>query len=246
MENTAAIALSRQTVLWRNMDVIANNLANMNTTGYKTERLMFAAHLVKSRGGARLTGERHAYVRDIASVRDTREGAIAKTGSPLDLAIRGKGFFVVETDEGERYTRNGRFQLDSKGQLVNQQGHPVLSQGGQPIFFSPADNDIDIAADGTISTENGEIGRLWVVEFENEQALTQIEAGLFKTSADPEDVDEPKIIQGALEGSNVQPIIEMTRMISVQRSYNSVSKIIDTEDKRIKQMMRTLSGQDGG
>ncbi len=246
MENTAAIALSRQAVLWRNMDVIANNLANMNTTGYKTERLMFATHLVKSRGGARLTGERHAYVRDIASVRDTREGAIAKTGGPLDLAIRGKGFFVVETDEGERYTRNGRFQLDSKGQLVNQQGHPVLSQGGQPIFFSPADKNIEIAADGTVSTENGEVGRLRVVEFENEQALMQTEAGLFEAAVDPQDVDDPKIIQGALEGSNVQPIIEMTRMINVHRAYSSVSKIIESEDNRIKRMMRTLSGQDSG
>lgn len=243
MENTVFVALSRQTALRREMDVIANNIANMNTTGFKGEKMMFVEHLVRSKGGEKYFGEKLSYVRDVATVRDTTEGHLKQTGNPLDLAVSGDGYFAVETDAGERYTRNGRFQLDGTGQLVTQEGHPVLSTTGQPFFFGPTDSIITVSGDGTVSTENGALGQIRVVSFADQQRLEQ--AGSLLLNPDdgnqPEDVEQPMIVQGALESSNVEPIIEMTHMIDVHRSYDSVRSLIEKEDERQRSMIRTMS-----
>lgn len=234
MENTAYIALSRQATLRREMSVIANNLANMNTSGFKGEKMMFVEHLTRSRGGHRILGDKLAYVRDIATVRDTTEGPLERTGNPLDVAIHNEGFFTVETPEGPRYTRAGRFQLDATGQLTTLRGEPVLSADGQPFFFSPEDTNITIARDGTISTENGTLGRLGIVNFENFHELREISGGLYTTEQLPQQVEQPEVVQFMVEGSNVEPIIEMTRMIEVNRAYASVKRMIDTENQRIR------------
>ena len=171
MENTMYVALSRQSTLRRQMDVVANNLANMSTHGYKSGQMMFVEHLTKSKGGDNLLTPKLAYVRDIATMTDTKPGAIEHTGNPLDIAIQGDGYFVVQTPEGERYTRNGRLQLDNTGQLVNQLGQPVLADGGAPMVFAPEDTEIVVSKDGTVSTNNGELGKLRIVNFDNEQVL---------------------------------------------------------------------------
>ena len=241
MESTSIIALSSQAALRRQMDIVAHNIANMNTTAFKGEKMMFIEHVVKSRGGERILGDQVTYVRDIATVRDVAEGSVIKTGNPLDLAIRGQGYFVVETEGGERYTRNGRFQLDDTGQLVNNEGFPVLSEGGQPFFLSPEDNEITISRDGTISTENGELGRFRVVGFENDQELEALADGLYTTAADPDDVERPEVVQGMLEGSNVNAIIELTRMIEVHRAYEGVKHLMDREDDRLQKVSREIA-----
>ncbi len=241
MENTSIIALSRQSVLRRQMETIANNLANMNTAAYKGERMMFVEHLVKSKGGERVLPEKLAYVRDIATVREQDEGPIEVTGNALDVAIRGEGYFTVDTPNGERYTRSGRFQLDADGQLVTQHGFPVLSDAGQPFVFAPTDTQIDIGRDGTVSTENGALGRLRLVKFENQNDMRITYGGLYDTDQLPEDVAEPTFVQHAIEGSNVNPILEITRMIEVQRSYEAAKKLIDSEDERMKQVIGELA-----
>ncbi len=238
METTSLIALSKQAVLRRSMDVVANNLANMNTTGFKGEKMMFVEHLVRSRGGEKIGGEKLAFVRDIATARDLSEGDFKKTNNPLDLAIHGEGFFVIGTPLGERYTRNGNFQLDAEGQLVTRGGEPVLSDGGQPFFFGPEDSSIDIARDGTVSTENGVLGKIGVVGFENGHDMQLVAGGLYSTQQAPKQVEEATVTQGMLEGSNVQPIIEMTRMIEIHRNYQSAKKFIQSEDERLKQMVK--------
>lgn len=237
MENTSFVALSRQGVLRRQMDVVANNIANMNTTGYKGEKMMFIQHLVRSKGGEKIFGDQIAYVRDVATMRDVTEGPMEQTGNPLDLAIVGEGFFVIGTGGGERYTRNGHFRLDEAGQLVSHLGDPVLSDGGEPFFFSTQDTEINIARDGTVSTENGDLGRLRVVRFENEQQMRVVSSGLYATEAKPEDMETADVVQGMLESSNVKPIIEITNMIEVQRAYASVQKFVDREDERIRKMV---------
>lgn len=241
MEATSYVALSRQTGLRRQLNIVANNLANMNTSGFKGEKMMFVEHLTKSKGGHKPISEKVAYVRDIATVRDFSEGPLEKTGNPLDLAISGEGFFIIQTDQGNQYTRNGRFQLDAGGQLVNQQGHPVLAEGGNPIFFAPGDTNISISRDGTVASDTGDIGKLSLVQFENAQELRPGAGGLFSTEAVPEPVEDPHIEQGMLEGSNVLPIIEMTRMIDVHRTYDSVKSMIEREDDRQRQMIRDLA-----
>lgn len=241
MEASSYVALSRQSGLRRQMDIVANNLANMSTSGYKGEKLMFIEHLAKSNGGHRPIAEKVSYVRDIATVRDHSEGPLETTGNPLDLAISGEGYFTIQTDQGNKYTRNGRFQLDQGGQLVNQQGFPVLADGGQPIFFAPGDMNISVARDGTVATDNGDLGKLSLVSFENQQELRPGAGGLFSTEATPQAVESPNIQQGMLEGSNVLPIIEMSRMIDVHRTYDNVKKFIEREDDRMRQMVRDLA-----
>lgn len=238
MESTSLIAVSRQAVLRRSMGVLANNLANMNTTGFKGEKMMFVQHLVRSRGGDKIGGDKLAYVRDIATARDLSEGTFKKTGNPLDLAIHGNGFFVVGTPGGERYTRNGNFQMDSNGQIVTRNGDPVLSDGGEPFFLSPEDGRIDIASDGTVSTENGTLGKIAVVNFGNNQDMHLVAGGLYNSRQPATQVEQPSLAQGMLEGSNVQPIVEMTRMIEVHRSYNNIKSFVQREDERQKEMIK--------
>jgi len=243
MENTMYVALSRQSTLRRQMDVVANNLANMSTHGYKSGQMMFVEHLTKSKGGDNLLTPNLAYVRDIATMTDTKPGAIEHTGNPLDIAIQGDGYFVVQTPEGERYTRNGRLQLDNTGQLVNQLGQPVLADGGAPMVFAPEDTEIVVSKDGTVSTNNGELGKLRIVNFENEQVLDRSSGAQFSTTEDnpAQDVEEPTVLQGAVEGSNVEPILEMANMISVHRAYDGVKSFIEREDERQRNMIRNLA-----
>ena len=240
METTSMIALSRQTGLRRQMEVIANNLANMNTTGFKGEKMMFTEHLARSRGGENALPQKLHFVRDIATARDLTDGEIVSTGNTLDVAIASAGYFVVQTPAGDRYTRNGRFQLDQTGRLVTQEGHAVLTDGG-PIVLGQRDVTVDISRDGTISTESGRLGKLRVVTFDNEMRLRQTGDTLFSATDTPRNVERPTVVQGAIEGSNVKPIVEITTMIEVQRSYESLSRFIDREDERIKNMMREMT-----
>jgi len=243
METSAYIALSRQSALRRELDVVANNLANMNTTAFKGEKVMFVEHLVKSRGSDGLKPSNLAFTRDVAQYHDTSEGTIKATGNTLDFAVRDDGYFVVQTPDGggERYTRNGRFNLDPEGQLVTQHGYSVLSDAGAPIFFAPDDTDIHVSSDGTLSTNNGALAKLRVVRFQDQQKLVRQAGGLMDSKDPPQDIDRPMVVQGALEASNVQPIIEITNMIQIQRAYDGVRSFIDREDQRQKEMIQKLS-----
>ncbi|MCW9033386.1 MAG: flagellar basal-body rod protein FlgF [Alphaproteobacteria bacterium] len=241
MENTLFIALSRQTTLRREMSTIANNLANMNTTGFKGEKTMFVEHLIKSKDGDKILGTKLSYARDIAQYRNTMDGPVQNTGNPLDVAIHGDGYFTVETEQGTRYTRNGNFTINSEGQLTTKGGNPILSATGAPFFFGPTDTNIHIAGDGTVSTSNGELGKLEVVTFENNQKLMKVANGLYTSKDDPQPAETTAIVQGALEGSNVVPMLEMTRMIEVQRSYQSAANLVSKEDQRLKSLLSVIS-----
>jgi len=247
METTAYIALSRQGVLRREMSSIANNLANMNTTGYKSERMMFVDHLSRSRSGDFIADQRLAFVRDVASYTDLGEGPIKQTSNPLDVALHGDGYFVVKGLDGtDQYTRNGSFRLDSAGQLVTQSGLPVSADAGAPIFFSQTDTNITIASDGTVSTENGQIGKLRVVTFQDPYNVQRLAEGFYTTDQQPIDKADASVVQGGLEGSNVQGILEMTRMIQVSRSYSSAQKLMDGEHERIRKAVRELASTTPG
>ncbi len=242
MENTLLVATSYQGALRRQMEVIANNLANMNTGGFKAERMMFVDHLVRSAGSSGGVADQLAFVRDIATLRDPSPGNLVATESPLDVALQGDGFFVVNTPEGERYTRDGHFTLDALGQLVTETGLPVMAREGAPILFARDDTQISISGDGTVSTENGVLGQLRVVRVENPNLMQGTGDGLFATDQIVEDMDQPRIAQGVVEGSNVEPILEMERMIRTHRAYEDVRRLVDREDDRIKKMMQVYAG----
>lgn len=225
----------QQTTLMRRLETIADNVANASSPGFKAEMISFATRFAGSGQGARL-------VQDVALARDTREGAFTHTGNRLDLAIKGEGYFVLDTPLGERFTRNGRFLLDTDGQLVNSQGFPVLGDDGNPIVFAPTESDIQIDSDGTISTESGAVGTIGVVRFADEQALLRTTQGFYAADAEPEPAVDARIIQGAIEESNVEPVVEMTRMMQVLRDFQSAQKVVDSEHSRMRRMIEVLTG----
>jgi len=242
METTSYIALSRQGALRRELSTIANNLANMNTTSYKGERMMFVDHLTRSKSGDSIADQRLSFTRDVASYRDTAEGPIEQTGNPLDIAIHGDGYFVVQAPNGpQQYTRNGSFRLDNGGQLVTQSGLSVLTDAGAPIFFAPEDTSIVVNGDGTVSTENGQIGKLQVVTFDNPLDIQRAGNGLYTTNQAAQPIARPQLAQHALEKSNVEGVLEMTRMIEVSRQYKSAQNMIEKEDERIRKAINELA-----
>jgi flagellar basal-body rod protein FlgF len=237
MENSLLIALSRQTTLRREMTSVANNIANMNTHAYKRESMMFDDYLLRSKGGDAIMGDKLMFVRDVAQYRDQAEGPLEETGNPLDVAIHGDGYFVVETPAGNRYTRNGHFRLNEEGVLVNTDGRPVLTSDGDKIETQITDTRVEISRTGQIYTDAGAIGQLAVVNFQNPQELKKVSNTLFSSKQQPEPVEQPHVVQGKLELSNVQPIIEMTRMIDIHRSYEKAKSLIGKEDERIKKTL---------
>jgi len=241
MENTQLIALSRQTTLRRELTSVANNIANMNTHAYKRESMMFEDFLMRSKGGDQIMGDKLMFVRDVAQYRDLSEGTIEDTGNPLDLAIHGEGYFVVETPQGERYTRNGHFQLNDEGVVVNTDGHAVLTEDGDKIETALTDTRIEISKTGQIYTDAGAIGKLAVVEFDNPQFMQKVSNTLFSSKTQGTQVEQPHVLQGKLEGSNVQPIIEMTRMIDIHRSYEKAKNLVSKEDERIKKALQLIT-----
>jgi flagellar basal-body rod protein FlgF len=238
MENAGYIALSRQMTLRREMDVIANNMANLNTPAFKNQSMLFVEFLETSD-----SGEKTSFVQDIALVRNLTEGQMTATQNPLDLAISGEGYFAVETPVGPRYTRNGVFQLNADGELVTSSGQRVLGEGGGPIALPPNSANVEITRDGTVSTEQGPAGRLRLVRFEDEQAMVKLADGLYDADGqDPLTVEDAEVVQGMIEGSNVQGIIELTKMIETVRHYSATGKMVNDEHERLRRAIQSLAG----
>jgi len=225
MENAIYIGLSQQMALKRRMDITANNIANMNTTAFKSVHPLFEEYLVD-----RKVSDKMSYVHDYGTYRNRQEGAVQQTSRPLDIAITGEGFFTVETENGERYTRNGNFKLDAEGNIVTQNGDFLLDETGSPIQINQDNPDIDIAPDGTITLGAEQTQKLQIVKFENSHNLKVLGNGYY--DADGEEAipaEEATLHQGSLEQSNVQPILEMTSMVDVLRSYQAAQKLLDAE-----------------
>ena len=236
MQNTLLIGLSRQVALGRELDVVANNIANLNTTGFKTDGSVFEEYIGPTARDGDMTGPdaRISFVRDRATWIDMSQGTIERTGNPLDVAIDGRGFLAVQTPNGERYTRNGALQVNAAGELVTTEGYQVLGDSG-PITLQPKDRDITISADGNISVREGASttteavrGRLRLVSFPQVGRLQKDGTGTFMAPAGitPDPVTSVRIVQGAVEKSNVRSVIEMTRMIEVTRSYTQVANML--------------------
>ena len=225
MDNSIYITLSRELALFRDMDATSNNIANSNTTGYSAEHLLFNSYLTKDINQKKTNDMAFAY--DISSYHSFENGTIHATGNPLDLAIEGEGFFAVETPLGTRYTRAGNFQLDAGGTLVTADGKPVLGDSGQRITFAPEARDIVIGSAGNISVDGSEFAKLGLYKFENPQLLEKLDGATFKSELSPRTSEDVRVAQGALENSNVKPVIELTHMMEVSRSVASTAKFIE-------------------
>ena len=226
MDNTTYVGLSRQMTLRRELDIVANNIANADTAGFKVESLMTAT---EPRRPARTDQLPHVpnFVLDTGVARDFGQGALRRTDAGLDVAIEGDGFLTVRTPEGDRYTRDGGLRVDARGRLVTQKGDPVVGDGGE-ITLRPDEPPPAIAADGTISQGALRIGRLSVVRFDNLSALSKQGDNLFMADGEaPRPAPEVRVRQGMLETSNAKPVLEVVKLIELSRSYERVSRIID-------------------
>lgn len=241
MDNTLYIALSRQTALMRKLEVVSNNVANANTTGYRGERSLFHQHVVNAHESA--GSEKLAFTNDVAAATDLSQGPLVNTGRAFDVAIEGGGLFAVEGPGGTFYTRAGNFQIDANGTLTTPQGYPVLGQGGQRIVFDNLDGEIIIGENGSILVGGQEVSQLEVLEFGNEQQLEKIGNALYRSNVPGVPSENYRIVQGSLEGSNVNSVTEMTNMIEVSRSITSINNIIGAVDDLQLTAIRTLSKQ---
>jgi flagellar basal-body rod protein FlgF len=240
MENSLLIGLSRQIALARELDVVSNNVANINTTGFKKDGAVFQEFLMPVARADNFRGPDRvlSYVHDRATFHDFSAGSMQTTGNPLDVAIDGKAFFAVQTARGERYSRNGAFQISATGELVTNEGDRVLGTGG-PILLQPGDHSINIAADGSITVREGANattdsprGKLRLVAFAQEHRLEKDGSSMFsapqgvQAQAAGQDV---KVSQGVIEKSNVKSVLEMSRLIDVTRSYTQIASMLQSE-----------------
>ena len=238
MENLNYIGLSQQMSLYHQMDVVANNIANMNTPGFKSQNLLFKEYL----NNTAQEGEKIAQVQDYGTYRDTKQGSLTQTSNNLDIAVQGDGYFAVQTPQGIRYTRDGAFSIGATGNIVTQSGYQVVSSDGNPITIQQGTARITIMTNGEVATETGTIGKLKLVNFANEQSLVATGGGLYDAQGAPEqNVDKPHVLQGFLESSNVQPITEMNKMISITRLYQAVQHMLMTDHDNARQMIQKLT-----
>ncbi len=238
MDNAIYAALTRQSGLMREMRVIANNIANANTTGFRREGVVFSEYL--SATGNRREALSMANAR--GRILDLEQAGMSMTGGVYDLAIDGPGFFAVQTPQGTRITRAGAFLSSVEGELVTPDGHRLLDEGLAPIQIPPGAGDIAVGADGTLSVDGVQIARVGL--FANPDPTTMLRSGgtLFAAEGSAlEPADEASIQQGFLEDSNVDPIAEISRMVEVQRAYEIGQTLLDREDKRIRDTIDALS-----
>jgi flagellar basal-body rod protein FlgF len=233
MDNSINIALSRLATQQSALDIIAGNLANSSSPGYKAQRLVFANWLISEPSGAVPRGDQKlAFAQARATYSDHSQGSISHTGNPLDLALGGDGYFTVQTPNGTRLTRAGRFTLKTDGTVTDESGNSLLDVNKQPIRIAVADTEVTVKADGTISSQNGTLGQIAVVVPNDPNRLTAEGSRLLRADVPTTPSTRPGIIQGAVEDSNVQPITEITRMIQTQRDFEFIAQFAEAEGQR--------------
>lgn len=237
MENLSYIGLSQQLAVQQQMNMTANNIANMSTPGYKSQNALFSQYLTGAinKGGV-------SEVENSGSYRDMNAGAIMQTHNPLDFAISGDGYFVVQTPQGPKYTRDGSFSMNKDRELVDKAGNKVMGDGGAITIPAEA-TDIKISADGTISTKEGTLGRFKIVDVDNPQQMSRGGDNLFalKDGNKEKAMENIHVVQGALEGSNVNPVLEMNKMIELLRMFQATQKIVQGDHERIRQTIDKLT-----
>ncbi len=242
VDNAQLVALSHQSSLLRQIDILANNVSNASTTGFKSRGLKFQEYLVgKKRMDSWTKGESSvSFVTNQQALLDFTDGTTERTGNALDIAMRGKTLLAVKTPSGERYTRNGALTINGQGQLATSDGHVVLGDGG-PITIDPADGALSITPDGVVSTKSGPVGKLKIVDVKDPTLLTNQGANLYAAKSPLPLALAPQLIPGALEKSNVSPVLAMSQLIEVNRAYASVAAALQRLDDTKRNAIERLS-----
>lgn len=242
MDNAILITLSAQNALTRQMEVAANNMANLTTTGFKSESVLFEP-ITKKPASIVENPKTVTFVRDYSIARDFRPGTMQQTSNPLDVALTGEGYFAIGGGaQGTLYTRDGQFTLDPNGRLINHNGKPILDDSGQEITIDGTKGEVQIAKDGNI-TQNGQaIAKLGIFTFNRPGALDKIGDNLLKVTKDSGSANPAatfEVAQGMLEGSNVVAITELTKIMEISRAFESATKLQRmTEDLKSKAIDR--------
>lgn len=218
------------------MRVVANNIANASTTGFQSEGVIFSEYV--SALGRDYPSLSMAASR--AWLTDQTQGALAQTGGAFDLAIEGPGFFLIDTPAGQRLTRAGSFTPSAEGDLVTMDGHRVLDAGGAPVFIPAGVGQIGIAPDGTISADGAPIGQIGLVAPNDPNGMVREGGTMFAANGGYDVVPDGRMVQGFLEASNVNPILQIARMIEVQRAYELGQSFLDREDERVRGVVRAV------
>lgn len=237
MENSLYISLSSQIALQEKMSIVSNNVANLGTPGFRAQNMIFDEYLSKPRG----MKESMSMVLDYGQYQVTDPGPVKTTGNPLDVALIGPGFMGISTPSGVQYTRAGNLSKTAEGVLVNARGMPVASAGGGTITIPSTAQNVYIDKKGVVSTDEGQVGQLMIKEFTDLQKINPAGNGLYMTDEPGVPAEKTTVIQGKIEGSNVQAVVEMTRMIDVLRDYQSMQRIVQSEHDRMRTAIQRLS-----
>ncbi|MGH6671054.1 MAG: flagellar basal-body rod protein FlgF [Xanthobacteraceae bacterium] len=251
MENALLVGLSRQMALTHDIDIVANNIANIDTTGYKADNALFSEYLMPGARDGQFTGSdrRISFVRDTGSWIDFSAGPIQHTGNPLDVAIDGNAYLAVQTPQGVRYTRNGALQTNATGQLVTDEGYPVLGDNG-PITFQPGDHSVNITPSGIITVRNGSDpsdaprGRLQLAAFAQQNLLQKEGGSMFSAPPGVAPIAPSlgtRLVQGAIEKSNVNAVAEISRMIQITQSYTDIANVLQQQGDQRTSALTQLS-----
>jgi flagellar basal-body rod protein FlgF len=234
METPGYTTLTRQSGLMSEMQVIAHNIANASTAGFRREGVIFSEFIAR-------VGDEPSLSMAYGNTRhvDLGQAGLSATGGTYDLGIQGDGFFLIATPQGDRLTRAGSFTQSAEGTLVNPDGHALLDAGGAPIAVPPGARTVAVSSDGTLSADGTPVAQIGLWRPVDPLGLRH-QAGTLFTADETEPADTAVIRQGFLEDSNVEPVSEIARMIAVQRAYELGQKFLDTEDARQKSVIETL------
>lgn len=235
MDSGIYTTLTRQSGLNREMQTIANNIANAGTTGFRREGVVFSEYLV-----ANPEGESHSMAHATARVIDLSQAGLVETGNDLDFAIEGGGFFLIETPAGNRLTRAGAFTLSPEGEVVTHDGYRLLDAGAAPIAIPPGSGGLALSGDGVLSAGGQPVAQIGLWQPADPDALRHEAGTRFAADAGIEPAEGGRILQGRLEESNVDPVHEIARMITVQRAYEFGQSFLSREDERLRETIRTL------
>jgi flagellar basal-body rod protein FlgF len=236
MENAGYTVLTRQSGLLREMRLVANNIANIATTGYRAEGMIFSEYVMPIDNGPSLSMGQ-------GNVPNTMldQGALAATGGTYDLAIEGDAFFLIETPGGERLSRAGAFSPNAAGELVTYDGYRVLDAGGAPLFVPPGAQTVNVSSDGTLSADGAPLGQVGLVRPTQPLDMIREDGVMFRADAGYEPAESARVLQGFLENSNVNAVRQLARMIEVQRAYEMGQSFMEAEDERVRMAMKSMS-----
>ncbi|NWG92705.1 MAG: flagellar basal-body rod protein FlgF [Parvularculaceae bacterium] len=236
MSNVSYVSLSRQAALARELASIANNVANADTDGFRRDGYIFSEYVIELRGEPSLSQTRIG-----ARMIDAAQGKAIETGGALDAAIEGPGYFAVETPRGVRLTRAGSFQLNDQGVLSTADGWSVSGEGGAAIVLPGGTGRIVISSDGVVSADGVQVAKLEIVDADPAE-LVREGANLFRVTGEVAPVQNPSVRQGYVEASNVNPVLEISRMIEVQRAFEIGERMLEDDAERTRRAVETLSG----